>query len=150
MRNMELVKKLLLYAKLVVVLVGRVVVQLLRIGAASFAGVTCYLLGTPRVDLLNGDKHFLETESIHDAGQKDLAGEWVAVSDEDNWEPGGRDLLDENEKRSRQASLSSTEDELIEFSDGEERAALTSTFHLAKQKDERTQRTLSLLNQTAL
>ncbi|KAK1938034.1 hypothetical protein P3T76_009184 [Phytophthora citrophthora] len=141
---MELVNNFLLYAKLVVVLVGRMVVQLLRVGAASLSEVAGYLLGTPRVDLRNGDKQLLETESVHDAVLKDLAAEWVDVSDEDNWEPGGRYLLDENEKRSRQASVSTTEDELIEFSDGEERTTLTSSLY--KQKDERI---VLSLNQTA-
>ncbi|KAG1708616.1 hypothetical protein DVH05_022243 [Phytophthora capsici] len=130
---MELVNNLLLYAKLALVLVGRVVVQLLRVGVGSVTKVAGYLHGTLREDLPNGDKQFLEAESV----QNDLTTEWVAVSDEDNWELGGRDLLDENEKTSRQTSVSSTEDELIEFSDGEERAALTSILHQTKQKDER-------------
>ncbi|KAG7386404.1 hypothetical protein PHYPSEUDO_000333 [Phytophthora pseudosyringae] len=115
---MEVVSRFFTYAKLVVLLVGRMVAKLLRMGTSRLAEMTRRLRGLPRVALPNGDTRLLSTG-------KDLADGWVAVSDVDNWEPGGRNLLDdESWKRSCRASeSSSTEDELIELSDGEELAA---------------------------
>ncbi|KAF1795224.1 hypothetical protein JG687_00000977 [Phytophthora cactorum] len=117
---MEMVGKFLVYAKLVFLLAGRMVAELLRMGTSQLAKMTRRLVGISRVDLPNGDQQLLGTESVGNAVQKDLADEWVDVSDADNWEPGGKNLLDENRKPSHQISESSTEDELIELSDGEE------------------------------
>ncbi|CAI5720450.1 unnamed protein product [Peronospora farinosa] len=94
------------YAKLVVLLMGRMVEKMFRIGTIQVATVTQHVLGLPCVDLPNGDQQLTE---------------WVSTSDEDQWEIGGRDLLEEKDKQSHEISYSSIEDELIELSDGEER-----------------------------
>ncbi|CAH0514484.1 unnamed protein product [Peronospora belbahrii] len=48
--------------------------------------------------------------------------EWMSASEEEEWEIGGRDLLDKKDTRKgRSSSDTSIEDELIELSDGEEK-----------------------------
>ncbi|ETM47190.1 hypothetical protein L914_08089 [Phytophthora nicotianae] len=121
---MGVMNKFFVYAKLVVLLTIRMTAKLLQMGTSQLAEMARRLVGKSRVDLQNGDQQLLNTESIDDAVEKDLTDEWVAVSDEDNWEPGGKNLLDTNRKPSHRVSESSTEDELIEFSDGEEPTAL--------------------------
>ncbi|KAH7469007.1 uncharacterized protein KRP23_10447 [Phytophthora ramorum] len=115
------------------VFVGRMVVKLLRMGAARLVDMSRHLPGVSRIDLPNGEQQLLGTESIDNAEQKNLADDWVSVAEEeDKWETGGRNLLDENGKRSREASESTTEDELIELSDGEERPSLIAALRPVK------------------
>ncbi|OWZ18885.1 hypothetical protein PHMEG_0006959 [Phytophthora megakarya] len=117
------VDKFFTLTKLVLLLLGRVVVKLVHMGTSRCVKIARSLMGLPRVDLENGDKQLqlLRTESI-DAAQENLADEWVTVPEADNWEPNGRNLLDDYEKPRRDASESHTEDELIELSDDEDRS----------------------------
>ncbi|KAE8894328.1 hypothetical protein PF005_g2641 [Phytophthora fragariae] len=127
---MGLLSAFFAYARFVAVLVGRVVVKLLAMGAAPFAGLSRRVLGKPQVEVPDADKQLLGTERIDEAAvQKDLVDDWVDVSDEDKWEPGARNLLDDVEKPSAE---SCTEDELIELSDGEERHSPVSALYPAK------------------
>ncbi|GMF21454.1 unnamed protein product [Phytophthora fragariaefolia] len=114
------------YARLVVVLAVRVASKLLSMGAAPFAALGRSVLGKPRVEAPDAETQLLGSE---EAVQTDLVDEWVAVPDEGSWEAGGRELLDDSKKQCCEAPESSTEDELIELSDGEERPT---TLHPAK------------------
>ncbi|EGZ21696.1 hypothetical protein PHYSODRAFT_299326 [Phytophthora sojae] len=129
---MSLLGAFFAYAGLVVVLVGRVVVKLLSMGAAPFAGLNQSVLGKPQVEVPDADKQLLGAESVDEAVHKDLVDEWVDVSDEENWEPGARNLLDDAQKPNHEAPESCTEDELIELSDGEEMRSPISSLYPVK------------------
>ncbi|CAI5745977.1 unnamed protein product [Peronospora destructor] len=77
------------YAKLVVLLLGRIVEKMFRMGTIQLAAVTQHVLALPRVNLPNGDQQLLSTESVDNAVQKE-ATEWVSTSDEDQWEIRGQ------------------------------------------------------------
>ncbi|KAF4040784.1 hypothetical protein GN244_ATG06825 [Phytophthora infestans] len=121
---MEVVSKLFVYTKLVVVLAATMVAKVLWMGTTRLAEMTRRLVGMSRVDLADGYQQLLSTESVDDVVREDLAAEWVSESQEDNWEPDAKNLLDEGRKPSHRSSESSTEDELIELSDGEEPTSL--------------------------
>ncbi|KAG6574603.1 uncharacterized protein IUM83_10864 [Phytophthora cinnamomi] len=138
------------YARLVVVLVGRVVVKLLSIGAAPFVGLSRSVLGKPQVEAPDADKQLLGTEDVEEAVHKDVVDEWVDVSDEDGWESGGRNMLDDNDKRVHRSLESSTEDELIELSDGEEIRSPISALYPAKRRSPPQSTTLTASTTTPL
>ena len=115
------------YAKMLLVVIKRVAAKVLRHATYRFTAATRYLLGLPPVDLPHGKQQLLSTKSVDDTMPNDFAAEWTAVSEENKWETGGQNLLDETDKLSREDAFgSATEDELIELSDGEEGPAMVS------------------------
>ncbi|RLN59993.1 hypothetical protein BBJ28_00001361 [Nothophytophthora sp. Chile5] len=127
---MGIVSKLFTYAKLVVAFLSELVLKLLRLDSTPFAERTRSLLGTTGVALPDGDKRLLVSEP--DAGEKKETPEnaWVAASDEEMWEPGGRELLTALLKANGElqrsthpppeSNASQPEDALVELSDGED------------------------------
>uniref|UniRef100_M4BTF7 Uncharacterized protein n=1 Tax=Hyaloperonospora arabidopsidis (strain Emoy2) TaxID=559515 RepID=M4BTF7_HYAAE len=112
--------------------IRRVVGKVLRKAAFRFSAASRYLLGFPPVELPNGTQQLLSPEIVNGTMPKEFSEDWVSASGEFNWEAGGQDLLDETDKRSLDDSGSSTEDELIELSDGEERSALISSLSTSR------------------
>jgi hypothetical protein len=132
---MGVVAKFFTYARFVAGLVSRMVATLLHVGTCRFAEMTRDLLVKSHVGRSTGDEKLLGTENSGDAVEKVLAGGWVSASDEDEWEAGGRDLLDKNEKQGHDVSESSTEDELIELSDGDDSPPAITSLQSAKRRD---------------
>uniref|UniRef100_A0AAV1T5M0 Uncharacterized protein n=1 Tax=Peronospora matthiolae TaxID=2874970 RepID=A0AAV1T5M0_9STRA len=120
------------YAKMLSKTVRRVTGKVLRKAASRFSAATRYLLGFPPVELPNGTQQLLSPERANSTMPKKFAKDRVSASGEFKWEAGGQDLLDETDKRSLNDSGSSTEDELIELSDGEERSALISSLSTSR------------------
>ena len=111
------------YTKLVALLASRIVEKMFRMGTIQLAGATQHVLGLPCVDRPSKDLQRLNTDSVNNAVHKEATA-WVSASDEDQWEIGGRDLLEEDKQDKQNHEIvysSSNEDELIELSDGEER-----------------------------
>ncbi|CAI5725492.1 unnamed protein product [Hyaloperonospora brassicae] len=112
---------------MLLMMIKRLVAKMLRHATFRFTAATRYLLGLPPVDLPHGKQQLLSTKSVDDTVRRELAAEWTAVLEENKWETGGQNLLDETDKLSREDAFgSATEDELIELSDGEEGPALVS------------------------
>ncbi|GMF10980.1 unnamed protein product [Phytophthora lilii] len=135
---MGVVGKLFALAQYVVVILTRVVAKLVHLGATSVADMSRSLLRIARVDVPDANKQLLETESVDDATQKDLVDDWVSVSEDDAEESALRNLLDDNGKRSYGPSESTTEDELVELSDGEEVSTPIASLHPVKRSNSST------------
>ncbi|KAG7395098.1 hypothetical protein PHYBOEH_004250 [Phytophthora boehmeriae] len=120
---MGLMARFFAYATIVVALVTRMVSKILSMSAARIAALRKRLLGGSHVEISDGKKQLLDTGKEEDAAQKELASEWVALPEEETWEPGARDLLDDLLPTSKEPQASETEDELVELSDGEDKAA---------------------------